>query len=248
MFFTYFDEVKYHPPVQTGYWFGGISVDVANIPILEEQMNELSRDIFGTQEPKTETEFHAKFINSGKGAFKGMEPEERYNLLKRLAHIVDQPELLKRVYFRLLPDNIVANNSPHDELAFMLFLEQVDLLYAQLGTKGLVIGDHDNDQSVSKSVKSMSWYRQHQTDFKMGRKIENILDTVHFAHSHHSRLLQIADCYLWFCQLMVQPMPKSHYKKDLMEYIRTNTNATFPDKCKVWPSTRAWYSSVGVIT
>lgn len=46
-------------------------------------------------------------------------------------------------------------------------------------------------------IAAFAQYRSRGTPWDFGIKIEGILDAVHFARSHHSRLIQLADVYLF---------------------------------------------------
>lgn len=243
MLIFYFDEVK----KKNSYWLGGICVLMHIVPKLEKLMNDLAQEYFGTQLLSKKTKFRASSIAYGSEIYSEWEIIKRCNLLKKLAKIVDQQKLLKRVYVRVFPNHLAKNTIPTHELAFMLFLEQADAICEELNTVGIVIGDTENPQIVSKYVENLSHYRRYRTEFGVSRKICNIVDTAHFARSHHSRMLQIADCYLWFCQFMQQLPPEDEEKRKLMTYLRDNTNVTMSDKRMVWPEQAEWHMSDGGI-
>ena len=54
-------------------------------------------------------------------------------------------------------------------------------------TNSLLIGDFEKEKAVNKAVRRLAQYREDGTPYPFGTEIENILDTIHFAHSHHSR-------------------------------------------------------------
>ncbi len=62
---------------------------------------------------------------------------------------------------------------------------------------GMLIGDRESDSLASKYAESLSNWRNHRTEYHMGTEIRHLIDTVHFTHSHLSRLLQLADVHLW---------------------------------------------------
>ena len=66
---------------------------------------------------------------------------------------------------------------------------------------GILIGDFEKDQTVSRVIAKLSGYRDNGTPYQFGRDIQRLIDSAHFSHSHHSRMLQLADCYTWFLQL-----------------------------------------------
>jgi hypothetical protein len=63
-------------------------------------------------------------------------------------------------------------------------------------SKTFLIGDMDAQQA-SATIREFSQYRAKGTPWAYGIKISSIVDCVHFAHSHHSRMIQLADVYLF---------------------------------------------------
>jgi len=63
-------------------------------------------------------------------------------------------------------------------------------------SKSLLIGDLD-DQEAKNMISSFAEYRQTGTPWDYGIEMKGFVDTVHFARSHHSRMIQLADVYLF---------------------------------------------------
>jgi hypothetical protein len=80
-------------------------------------------------------------------------------------------------------------------MAFAYFCERVELSL-EAGTKTLLIGDQD-DQHAKAMIAAFAQYRTNGTPWDYGIKIKGIIDAVHFARSHHSRMIQLADVYLF---------------------------------------------------
>lgn len=81
------------------------------------------------------------------------------------------------------------------DIAFMFLCERSNQLMRAREKMGMLIGDRDTDSSAAKCATSLSSYRVNGTDFQYGQKITNLVDSVHFTHSHLSRFLQLADVY-----------------------------------------------------
>jgi hypothetical protein len=62
--------------------------------------------------------------------------------------------------------------------------------------KTIMIGDMDA-QVLNKTIREFQQYRIQGTPWEFGKEIPSIVDCVHFAHSHHSRMIQLADVYLF---------------------------------------------------
>jgi len=195
MYVTYFDEVKADPAQgQDAYWVGGICVAMDHIAGLEAQVNSISQELFDSVELTTATEFHGKCIYFGKAPFKGWRPEKRLELLVRLVDIITQKNVIRRVYAKI---NVAKLKAPHRaaEFAFAHFCERVQMLVGKT-FKTLLIGDLDAQQ-VNATIREFSQYRIKGTPWEYGIEIASIVDCVHFAHSHHSRMIQLADIYLF---------------------------------------------------
>jgi hypothetical protein len=124
-----------------------------------------------------------------------------------------------------------------EALALMFLIEKVDAFANGRKTQALLIGDLDNEKAVNRAVQNLSVYRADKTKYAYGRKIEHVADTIHFARSHHSRLLQLADVYIWMNQLLARTDQPSDLKRDLIEFVRKQTDITWGHMYKLWPPT-----------
>lgn len=237
MHLLYYDEVKYDPPNQTSFWLGGICASAEVVPALEAELNEISRDAFGSATLSRDTEFHGIELCRGKGNFKGRDLNERLEYLKRILAIISQDDI-QRVYIRIIPENITHSSTPPDEIAFMYLIENADSLFKELGTVGMLFGDYD-EPNIGSSVASLSRYRQGGTLWERGRNIENIIDTVHFARSHHSRMIQLADVFL-YCLQFYHQNNSAKWRKAIEEVIDAS-GIRRCQKVRVWPIEATWY-------
>jgi len=195
MYVTYFDEVKPIPDQGLkSYWLGGIVVKMDHIAGLEAQANALAKELWGTQELSEHTEFHARCIYFGKFPFKGWPPERRLEVMMKLVDMIAQPNIIKRVYAKINVD-LLYNPEKAAEYAFIHFCERVQRVVGS-DLKTLLIGDFDKDQA-NKTIQEFLRYRIEGTPWEFGVEITSIVDSVHFARSHHSRMIQLADVYLF---------------------------------------------------
>jgi hypothetical protein len=233
MYVTYFDEVKADiPQGQDSYWMGGISVPMEDIAEIEGQVNKLAEEVFGSTELTPDTEFHCNPLYTGKFPFKGMKIEKRMEILVRLVDILAENPVIKRVYAKVVTSNLQTSKKPH-EIAFAFFCERVQMLVNPETT--ILIGDQDDEQ-VKKMIQDFSRYRASGTFWDYGVKIKNVVDTVHFARSHHSRMLQLADVYLFYITHMYSNSRKGRMAEELRKKLAgKNLHA---HRYKVWPSGR----------
>lgn len=227
---VYLDEVKFQEGQQPYYWLCGLAIDDRIILEVENALSDLAEEYFGTRILRAETEFHASHIVHGKGPYKGDPLDGRVELFKRLVNIIDDNDL-GRIVIRLEPTRIMRTDI--ETIAFMYFVERVDGLMRRHGSKALLIADHDKDL-VTMNVANLSNFRVDGTDFEYGREINHVVDTVHHTHSHHSRLIQLADLFTY--GVCLSNKQEFRYPKDhLVQYMKAKQNFLFPSTYKYWP-------------
>jgi len=228
MYVTYFDEVKDDIPAgRAEYLVGGLVVPMESIGEIEEEVADLSEEIFNSRELKPETEFHGKYIYAAKGPFRGMSMAARTEIIAKLSAIVSRNDI-KRVYACI--DTAKLYNAAYAaEFAFAHFVERVQLAVGR--SPCILIGDLDDEQ-VRQMVKEFSRYRRNGTPWRYGISLSTVVDSVHFCRSHHSRMIQLADMYLWL---------QTHrwgYRKSTMAVLVTEAikeHNLFPARYKNWP-------------
>ncbi len=175
-------------------------------------------------------------IVHGKGSYKGHELEKRVQLYKFLLGALEESEELKKIKIRIDPSKMIAED--YQEKAFMFFVERVNSLMQSLQSRALLIVDHDKDM-VATNVTSLSSYKERGTKYCFGTEINHIVDTVHHTHSHHSRLIQMADVYTY--TMALQPKRDLSYPRNkIFEYTKEHTNLFAPSKYKYWPTDQSW--------
>jgi hypothetical protein len=235
---TYFDEVKYAAGNQPYYWLGGIVASAEIIWGLENQLAALSAELFGTPNLTRETEFHAADIFHRKRNFKDWpDISKRLDVIKRLLAILNGAAVGK-VYVRIEPSRMVASDV--ERKAFMFFTERVELYLRTAKSPGILIGDKENDRISGTFAETLSRYRSAGTPYAYGTQLTHLVDTVHFTDSHHSRMLQLADLYVWALQFYVSGDNTKYPRSELHEFIRDSTQIMSPHRYKVWPTDQSW--------
>lgn len=237
MHLFYYDEVKYDPPEQPSFWLGGISFPSELIPEIEEEVNAVAEKAFGSRLLNRETEFHGIELCRGKGNFRGREFAERMELLEQLLSIVGREDIY-RVCIRINPGNITHSPDEPSEIAFMFLVEAVESLFASEDTLGMMFGDYDEPQ-IGSSVATLSQFRKGGTRWALAKEIKRIIDTVHFAKSHHSRLIQLADIFL-YCSQFYSQKNESNWRKVIADKIR-KSGILRCSRSKAWPQEARWY-------
>ena len=223
MLITYFDEVKPNAPDQPYYWVGGLMVEDNYIAHLEKELKTLAVRCFGARSGLTkQTEFHATDVASGCGNFKKWRnPGDRFQVLKDLIRIYDKPEGVYRVAIRIDISKLYAGTDC-EQMALMHLVERVDQFARAKRATAMLIGDFEKEKAVNRAVQNLARYREDGTPYAFGREITQLVDTIHFAHSHHSRPLQLADTYMWSQQLRHRTSEQSE--------LRHNGAALIPAK------------------
>lgn len=241
----YFDEVKYQQGNQPFYWIGGIVVTPEAIWRLENAVGDLSKEIFGISTLSKETEFHASEIFHRKRNFKDWQDiDKRMGVIIRLSDILDAEDDLIKIYVRIEPAKMIAEIEIENK-AFMFFVEKVEQYLRANKTPGMLIGDRENERVSKQFSETLSHYRAYGTSYQFGMELTHLLDTVHFTDSHHSRMLQLADLYVWLLQLCVNSTPDSYPRKIVVQHVRENTDILRPNKYKIWPTNQSWYQLSG---
>jgi uncharacterized protein DUF3800 len=235
--FAYFDEVKYHSPSQPYQWLAALIIDSGLVPDLEGQVAEVAVTCFGSSSLAKDTEFHASAIFNRTENFKTWnDPSSRIDVLKKLFRIIDRHTEVGKVYARLEPARMVASDNL-DHRTFMFFTERVDMALRDRKSAGLLVGDFESDRFSSIAAADLSRFRATGTPFEFGKPISHLIDTVYFAHSHHSRMLQLADCYAWALQLCATEAKNgSGLRHDVANFVRSETRLLHPHRYKEWPT------------
>ncbi|MGI9302315.1 MAG: DUF3800 domain-containing protein [Gammaproteobacteria bacterium] len=242
MHLIYIDEVKYQPPEQPYYWLCGFAVDEPGLRFVDHAATEVADWYFGTSQLDITTEFHAQHIVNGRGNFKGHELGKRIELYKRLIDCLCGHDSIQRIEIRIDPAKVVAGKDPA-KTAFMFFAEKCDVLMQRLGSIGVLIADDDSKKTRSTNVAKLSEYRRWETDWHFSRKIENLADTIHHTQSHHSRMVQLADVFVYSCQLQ-QRDNLSSAKQSLYDYA-SQQGLYRAAAYKYWPTSESpWFQAV----
>lgn len=230
----FFDESKPEKEHQF-FQIGAICLDERNIVSVENLMSTLSNDIFGSTETTNETEFHASEIYHRKKNFKDWtDHTERLKVIERLTEIICS-DLVQRIDIRINVELLSAKEKASD-FAFMFLCEKANDLSRSSKQLGMLIGDRENDRLSDKFSKNLSGFKSEGTDYAFGRKLDSLVDTVHFTHSHLSRFLQLADVWTWLLQFKSRNGNSKNPKHlAILNILMREDLSSYPTKYKHWP-------------
>lgn len=234
MYLIYFDEVK-NKDEYPCYWLGALAVSVEAVFRLENKLNQLSFEYFNNYEMNKGTEFHASDIFHRKANFKEQsEVAVRIDLLGKLADILSEEKECFTIYIKINVDRMIVADDYEDK-AFMFLVEKCEKFLSQNKDYGMLIGDRENEKLAKKYSEMLSSYRNKGTPYAFGNnKFEYLIDTVHFSNSEHSRLLQLADFYVWSISFLYSCDERKSANKGLKERIKDKIPSAA--KYKDWPS------------
>lgn len=236
MHLIFFDEAK-HDLDYSHYHIGAVCIEESQLQEIEAQIKLLANKTFGTDKLIVSTEFHAAEIYHRKGNFKDWnEPTRRIQLIGKLAEILSLPEV-KLIRIQINTGRLNSGQSPED-IAFMFLCERANDFVKSKKSLGMLIGDRENDHHAARFASTLSDYRAKGTDFEYGRQINNLVDSVHFTHSHLSRFLQLADVYVWLLQFQNRNKGSKDVRhQSMLNLLKEDYIDLSPSKYKEWPPT-----------
>lgn len=240
MHLVYIDEVKHDPTSQPYHWLCALAYPESVLQAVDAALARLAENYFGNAILSPETEFHGKDILQGNRQYKGTPLPERVDLYKSLIDILGGHPEVGRIEIRVEPARMVA--SDYQDKAFMFLIEKIEEYMRQCNSIALLIADEDRELANT-NVTSLSSYRARGTQFVFGRNIERIVDTIHHTRSHHSRLLQLADLYVY--TLAMAEGPHDSYPRSEIVRRARERRILFPTKYKNWPTEQSWYVDSG---
>jgi Protein of unknown function (DUF3800) len=234
----FFDEAK-NDGNYPHYHIGGFCVDEDHVMSIENEINAVARLAFGTSDLTADTELHAADIYHRKRNFKSWPNfNARVGIIVQLGCILSKNEV-QLIDIQINCDGLHGGQVPA-EIAFMFFCERANDLVKAKKSLGILIGDRESDQLAARFSTTLSGYRANKTDFAFGRNIHNLVDSVHFTHSHLSRFLQLADVYAWLLQFQNRNRKSNQARHiTLLKALKEGKVDLFPAKYKKWPRTQS---------
>lgn len=230
----FFDEAK-NDNVYPHYHIGAICIDEEHLASIETRISAIAEAAFGTSKLSEATELHAANIYHRKKNFKDWNNfDKRIDIIIQFAHILSEDKV-RLIDVQINCNSLRAEKAPA-EIAFMFLCERANDLVKANQSLGMLIGDRESDHLAARFSTILSGYRTNGTHFTYGQDIHNLVDSVHFTHSHLSRFLQLADVYTWLLQFMHRN-GKSNNKHHmaLLQKLQQDGIDLGPSKYKEWP-------------
>ncbi|MEU8185237.1 DUF3800 domain-containing protein [Micromonospora sp. NPDC049044] len=201
MLLTYVDESF----TSRVYWIGALMVPDGVAIQLSEALDQVVADAAKTYGVSVDVELHGYDIFHGRKGWKGIPPRARiavYKAAMRAIGVQDVAIILRGVRREQLARRY-AYPRPAHEVVLSHVLERVDGYAASREQYALVIADEVHDQATHRA--DLTRYRISGTGGYRSRKLTRIVDTLHFAPSHASRLVQAVDLVTFLFQRLELP-------------------------------------------
>jgi hypothetical protein len=194
MLLAYLDE-----SFSQGYYFmGGLILPPKLVPPIERIMNHLVQDVIIDHSFPSDfiLELHGSQIWNGKGPWKNI--GERYRFAVMIHAIEKICEHDVEIVFQGIDNKSHERKYqypiPPRDLALKYLLEVIDRNIEKKETHGVVILDQTSDtRENSRQRKLFNEFQSLSTGGRFSRKLEFIVDTLHFVPSAESRLIQAID-------------------------------------------------------
>jgi len=190
MLLAYVDE-----SYQTDKFFclGAIIVDDTSAVAIEEGLDALVAEYVAQTDLPEGAELHGYEIFQGKGDWEVLPVRQLVNVYDRAMRIIGNSGAL--IVFRGMDvaqqiARYVRPDPPHDVVLGHL-LESVNHVAARQGQKVVIVADEVHTEERHRS--NFRDYRRLGTPGYQSSKLPQVIDTLHFGPSKHSRLLQAAD-------------------------------------------------------
>ena len=198
------------------YGFVGVVASGQTTKALTAKLNQIVAPVAHTFGISRSTELHGYEIFHGKQAWSAVGLRARIKLYQDVVEAIyasDVCILLRsvsksRLAERQAREHYPVNFTPEQE-AFKHILQRVDKVAKREATEALVIADERGDRERHRE--RFSLYQEQGTPGSyMRTKLDAIVDTIHFAPSHQSRMLQAADMVAFVSQRRALVWPEPH--------------------------------------
>lgn len=190
MLLTYVDESY----TKDRYYIAGLAIHHDAVRSLETAIADVVRRAHGVYPGLSySSELHGYPLFQGKEDWQHLQPRQRIGIYNEVFQAIADHDV--QVFLRGLDLPSQARryarcDPPHD-VVLQHLLERVDAYASATDQAALVIADELQEHDRHRS--NLSDFRRYGTPGYLSSELPRIVDTIHFAPSHHSRLLQAAD-------------------------------------------------------
>ena len=205
--------------------FAAVLADEHATKQLTDRLNGLMAQASRDYGIATTTEFHAHPMFHGKEAWESVGQRARANLHEKVIDAIVEADvtlLLRHVSERRLRERQerrgYPDRHPPEQVCFQHVLQRVDDIARRQDTSALVIADERGDRDRHRER-----FAVYQTKGTPGiyrrTTLPSLLDTIHFAPSHHSRMLQAADMLAFTYRRYMTVNETDHRAQQVMDRL-----------------------------
>jgi hypothetical protein len=187
---TYVDESY----TKDRYYLAGVAVHHDAMRSLENAISTVVKDASVAYPGVRESsELHGHPLFHGKEDWEKLAPRQRISVYNKVFAAIASHDV--KIFLRGLDipsqhRRYIRPDPPHS-VVLQHLLERVNSYAASTGQAALIIADEI--QEHDRHRKDLTDFREYGTPGYLSSTLPRIVDTIHFAPSHHSRLLQAAD-------------------------------------------------------
>lgn len=175
------------------FYLGAVVVDGHAAGLIESGLDAIMRDYDGRFGLTSGTELHGNPLFQGKDEWRDVPTRVRINVYERAMEVVGSSGaavLLRGMNVRRQRERYVDPHPPH-EVVLGHLLERVDDFALSAASHALVLADEVHTHERHRT--NFRHFRTGGTPGYRSTRLRQLIDTIHFAPSNHSRLLQAAD-------------------------------------------------------
>lgn len=187
------------------YGFAAVVADAHQTVQLTKRMNDIVAGLHEDHGIEIGTELHAYPMFHGKEVWSDVPVRVRIHAFEQVIDAVRESGvdvLLRAVHCERLRERQARSRYPElhppEQVAFQHLLQRIDEIALRDRTHALVIADERTDRDRHRD--RFAVYQLEGTPGSyLSTRLGRLLDTVHFAPSHRSRMLQVADvvAFIW---------------------------------------------------
>lgn len=189
-------------PTSTAYFLLALAVPGDRARALEDVATAVLQRAFGDACARPGFECKGSDLFRGEGPCRAMRAPERVALYGELLDVLPAHGvslIWRGIDKRALAARYARPLHPH-KVAFVYLVEEIERFLRARRSFGLVTSDEEK-QVETQFVEDLTRYKDTGTEFGYRTlELTRVVDNVHWVKSHHSRLLQLADCCAYLCQ------------------------------------------------
>lgn len=193
--------IAYVDESNRGDWvsFGAVVAQPEDVQSLTAELNDVAESAYWAHDMSSRPELHGYEIFHGTGLWKDVSPRARIRTYRAALEAIVRHDVTIIVRW-CEKSRLVAHQQrkayperwPAEQTVFQFLLQRINTLARREDDLAMVIVDIRDDREAHRE-RFAEYQKSGTPGTYMSTRLPYILDTVHFAPSHHSRMIQAAD-------------------------------------------------------